>query len=168
MFSFEIECDPDDRDLLIAELWEHGSAGIVDASYYSSTTLQPNNPTSVWYAGFSQVTGAVAAYTGGPSATYTSTPAATNEILLNPNPIHGNGSSGGGICTFGLFCAAVPGANRGLADVFEVHVDPAGGDLLFRLGGLVVADHGVTEAGEQADAGDGGGEVEPLAHDDLL
>src|SRR5205823_7322981 len=26
-----------------------------------------------------------------------------------------------------IFCSAVPGANRGLADVFEVHVDPAGG-----------------------------------------
>ena len=104
-----------------------GSAGIVDASYYSSTTLQPNNPSSVWYAGFSQVTGAVATYTGGASATYTSTPVATPEILLNPNAIHGNGSTGGGICTFGIFCSAVPGANRGLADVFEVHVDPAGG-----------------------------------------
>src|SRR5579871_2858348 len=32
MFSLEIECDPDDRDLLIAELWEHGSAGIVELS----------------------------------------------------------------------------------------------------------------------------------------
>src|SRR5437773_1614261 len=104
-----------------------GSAGIVDASYYSSTTLQPNNPSSVWYAGFSQVTGAVASYTSGSNATYTSTPVATDEILLNPDPIHGNGSSGGGICTFGIFCSAVPGANRGLADVFEVHVDPAGG-----------------------------------------
>ncbi len=30
MFSLEIECDPDDRDLLVAELWEHGSAGIVE------------------------------------------------------------------------------------------------------------------------------------------
>jgi len=99
----------------------------VDASYYSSTTLPPNNPSSVWYAGFSQVTGAVASYTSGSNATYTSTPVATDEILLNPDPIHGNGSSGGGICTFGIFCSAVPGANRGLADVFEVHVDPAGG-----------------------------------------
>src|ERR1700720_323256 len=25
MFSLEIECDPEDRDLLIAELWEQGS-----------------------------------------------------------------------------------------------------------------------------------------------
>jgi ribosomal protein L11 methyltransferase len=32
MFSLEIECDPDDRDLLIAELWDHGSAGIVELS----------------------------------------------------------------------------------------------------------------------------------------
>jgi ribosomal protein L11 methyltransferase len=30
MFSLEIECDPDDRDLLIAELWEQSSAGIVE------------------------------------------------------------------------------------------------------------------------------------------
>lgn len=32
MFSLEIECDPDDRDLLIAELWDHNSAGIVELS----------------------------------------------------------------------------------------------------------------------------------------
>ena len=31
MFSLEIECDPAERDLLIAELWERGSAGIVEA-----------------------------------------------------------------------------------------------------------------------------------------
>jgi ribosomal protein L11 methyltransferase len=30
MFSLEIECDPDDRDFLIAELWEQGSAGIAE------------------------------------------------------------------------------------------------------------------------------------------
>jgi ribosomal protein L11 methyltransferase len=30
MFSLEIECDPAERDLLIAELWEQGSAGIVE------------------------------------------------------------------------------------------------------------------------------------------
>ena len=30
MFSLEIECDADDRDLLIAELWEQRSAGIVE------------------------------------------------------------------------------------------------------------------------------------------
>jgi ribosomal protein L11 methyltransferase len=32
MFSLEIDCDAEDRDLLIAELWEHGSAGIVELS----------------------------------------------------------------------------------------------------------------------------------------
>lgn len=32
MFSLEIDCDPDDRDLLIAELWEQQSAGIVELS----------------------------------------------------------------------------------------------------------------------------------------
>ena len=30
MFSLEIECDPEDRELLIAELWEQQSAGIVE------------------------------------------------------------------------------------------------------------------------------------------
>ena len=30
MFSLEIECDADDRDLLIAELWDQGSAGMVE------------------------------------------------------------------------------------------------------------------------------------------
>ena len=32
MFSLEIECDPDDRELLIADLWDHRSAGIVELS----------------------------------------------------------------------------------------------------------------------------------------
>jgi ribosomal protein L11 methyltransferase len=32
MFSLEIDCDPDDRDLLIAELWELGSEGIAELS----------------------------------------------------------------------------------------------------------------------------------------
>src|SRR5664279_2321882 len=32
MFSLEIECDPEDRDLLIADLWDHHSAGIVELS----------------------------------------------------------------------------------------------------------------------------------------
>jgi ribosomal protein L11 methyltransferase len=32
MFSLEIDCDPDDREFLIAELWEHGSAGIAELS----------------------------------------------------------------------------------------------------------------------------------------
>lgn len=30
MFSLEIECAPDEKDFLIAELWEHGSAGIAE------------------------------------------------------------------------------------------------------------------------------------------
>jgi len=52
---------------------------------------------------------------------------ATPEIQLDPNHVHGNGTTGGGICTYGTFCLAVPGSNRGLADVFEIHLDPAGG-----------------------------------------
>ena len=30
MYSLEIECAPDEKDFLIAELWEHGSAGIAE------------------------------------------------------------------------------------------------------------------------------------------
>src|SRR5579871_5161515 len=30
MFSLEIECEPEERDLLIADLWEQGSAGITE------------------------------------------------------------------------------------------------------------------------------------------
>jgi uncharacterized repeat protein (TIGR01451 family) len=105
-----------------------GSAGIVQAAYYSSDTLRPNDPKSVWYVGTSRVTGAIAQYTSGPNATYVSPgPQATPEILLDPNRVHGNGSTGGGICTFGLSCEVVPGSNRNLGDVFETHLDPAGG-----------------------------------------
>jgi uncharacterized repeat protein (TIGR01451 family) len=108
--------------------WIHaGSAGRVDVANYFSTTLRPNDPASVWFVGMSQVTGAVAHYVSGANATYDSTPIASPEIQLDPNRVHGNGTSGGGICTYGLFCAVVPASNRGLADVFEVHLDPAGG-----------------------------------------
>ena len=30
MFSIEIECPPEQNDMLVAELWEEGSAGIVE------------------------------------------------------------------------------------------------------------------------------------------
>ena len=30
MFSLEIACEPEQRDLLIADLWELGSVGIVE------------------------------------------------------------------------------------------------------------------------------------------
>jgi uncharacterized repeat protein (TIGR01451 family) len=103
-----------------------GSQGIVNAVYYKSTTRQPNKPNSIWYVGHTRVTGAVATYTTGPNANYVSPPA-FQEQLLDPDPVHGNGSTGGGICTFGLFCSAVPGANRTLADSLAVTLDPAGG-----------------------------------------
>jgi len=32
LFSLEIECDPEDRELLIADLWDRGSTGIVELS----------------------------------------------------------------------------------------------------------------------------------------
>ena len=104
-----------------------GSAGRLVVANYFSSTLQPNNKASVWYIGMYQVTGAVAHYVSGMNATYDSTPVASPQVQLDPNRVHGNGTSGGGICTYGTFCLAVPGSNRGLADVFEIHLDPAGG-----------------------------------------
>jgi len=103
-----------------------GSQGVVNVVYYKSSTRQPNRPENVWYVSHTRVTGAVATYTSGANATYTSPPQFT-ETLLDAGPIHGNGSTGGGICTFGLFCSAVPGANRTLADSLAVTLDPAGG-----------------------------------------
>ena len=103
-----------------------GSQGIVNVVYYKSTTRQPNKPTSIWFVGHTRVTGAVATYTSGANATYTSSPQFT-ETLLDSGPISGDGVSGGGICTFGLFCTAVPGSNRNLADSLAVTLDPAGG-----------------------------------------
>jgi len=35
MFSLEIDCDAEDRDVLIAELWEQGSEGIVEIDAWS-------------------------------------------------------------------------------------------------------------------------------------
>jgi uncharacterized repeat protein (TIGR01451 family) len=69
----------------------------------------------------------VAHYVSGTNATYDTAPVASSQVLLDPNHVHGNGTTGGGICTYGTFCLAVPGSNRGLADVFEIHLDPAGG-----------------------------------------
>jgi uncharacterized repeat protein (TIGR01451 family) len=105
-----------------------GSEGIVNAIYYRSSTLQPNKRDSVWYVGFSRITGAVATYTGGPNATYTGLPQAL-EVFLDPNPIHGDGITGGGICTFGIFCSGLgaQNGNRRLADSIAITLDPAGG-----------------------------------------
>jgi uncharacterized repeat protein (TIGR01451 family) len=103
-----------------------GSQGIVNTVYYKSATRQPNKPNSVWFVGHTRVTAAIATYTSGPNATYNGTPQFT-ETLLDTGPISGNGTSGGGICTFGLFCTAVPGSNRNLADSLAVTLDPAGG-----------------------------------------
>jgi hypothetical protein len=104
-----------------------GSPGIVDAVYYKSASRQPNKRTSVWYIGFTQVTGAVATYTGGANAFYTQAPQFT-ETLFDANPVHGNGTTGGGICTFGLFCTALmSNGDRSLADSIAITLDPAGG-----------------------------------------
>ena len=46
----------------------------------------------------------------------------SGSTLLDPNPVHV-----GGICSFGIFCSAVPNANRSLADAIAIAVDPAGG-----------------------------------------
>jgi hypothetical protein len=97
-----------------------GSAGRVEIIYYRSDTLTPNDPNATWYIAFSAITNAVATVSGG-TATY-ATPPTVKEIQLDKDPVHI-----GGICTFGLFCAAVPNANRNLADSIAIYLDPAGG-----------------------------------------
>jgi hypothetical protein len=97
-----------------------GSAGRIDTDYYVSSTLRPNDPSSVWSIAFSQVSGAVATLGAG-GARYTQTPKVTST-LLDPKPVHN-----GGICTFGIFCSVVPNANRRLADSISIALDPQGG-----------------------------------------
>lgn len=97
-----------------------GSGGVLDLIYYRSPTLKPNVATNVWNIGFSQITGLQSQMQSG-QAVYVGTPS-IDSVLLSSAPVHK-----GGICTFGTFCAAVPGANRRLADAIVVAVDPAGG-----------------------------------------
>ncbi len=101
-----------------------GSPGRIDAFYYYSTTMRPNDPKSVWYPQVSQITHARAKLVksgGKKKAVWVGTPRIT-EVRIGSKPNHV-----GGICTFGIFCSAVPNANRDLADVEEIHLDPAGG-----------------------------------------
>jgi len=97
-----------------------GSAGRVAVIEYSSSTLQPNDPASVWFATFLSVDGAIAKIDRN-GARYTKTPRVT-RLLLDPDPAHV-----GGICSFGIFCSVVPNADRSLADSIAVAIDPAGG-----------------------------------------
>jgi len=97
-----------------------GSAGRLAVVYYSSNTLRPNDPSSVWKISYSAVTDAVARLDGF-AAKYVQPPQVAS-VLLDPNPVHL-----GGICTFGIFCEAVPNADRSLADSIVVAIDPAGG-----------------------------------------
>jgi len=97
-----------------------GSSGRVDVVYYKSSTLRPNDPKSVWFIGFSQVTRAVATVSEG-TASYVNAPQVAST-LLDPRAVHR-----GGICSFGIFCSAVPNANRRLADSIAIALDPAGG-----------------------------------------
>jgi hypothetical protein len=97
-----------------------GSRGRVDVAYYRSPSLRPNDPASNWFIRFAQVGGAKAVVSGG-VATYLSAPS-VRDRLLSPDPQHV-----GGICTFGIFCSAIPNADRDLADSIAVAIDPAGG-----------------------------------------
>jgi hypothetical protein len=95
-----------------------GSRGIVDGIFYYTPSRLPNDPTSQWYVEFVQVTGAAATTTGG---THYATTPRVRRVRVNPNVVHT-----GGICTFGVFCAAV-GGNRNLADSISIALNPAGG-----------------------------------------
>jgi hypothetical protein len=97
-----------------------GSRGIADAVFHRSPTLRPNDPDSVWSIGFAQIRDAIAE-AGDNGAHYVRTPT-VSETLLDPDPVHV-----GGICSFGIFCSAVPNANRSLADSIAIAIDPGGG-----------------------------------------
>jgi hypothetical protein len=97
-----------------------GSSGIVDAIYYRTDSLRPNDPSDRWSIAFSQITGARATVGAG-GAAYSASPTVFSK-LLDPAVVHV-----GGICTFGIFCTAVPNANRSLADSIAIALDPAGG-----------------------------------------
>src|SRR5207302_3386088 len=85
-----------------------GSRGRLDIVYYRSPTLRPNDPSSEWFVGTTQVIGARAAVTSG-RASFATAPS-IHEELVTPAVEHT-----GGICTFGIFCSAIPNANRNLA-----------------------------------------------------
>ena len=97
-----------------------GSAGRVAVIEYSSSTRQPNDPASIWYAAFLSVENAIAKVSRN-VARYTKTPRVT-RLFLDPDPAHI-----GGICSFGIFCSVVPNADRSLADSIAVAIDPGGG-----------------------------------------
>ena len=97
-----------------------GSSGIVDSIYYRTDSLRPNDPTDRWFTAFSQITGATARMGAG-VASYAMKPQVVTQ-LLDSSATHI-----GGICTFGIFCSAVPNANRSLADSIAIGLDPAGG-----------------------------------------
>jgi hypothetical protein len=97
-----------------------GSAGRVAVIEYSSSSLQPNNPSSVWYPDFLSISRAIATVTK-TGARYTKTPT-VQRLRLDTDPAHI-----GGICSFGIFCSVVPNADRSLADSIAVALDPGGG-----------------------------------------
>jgi hypothetical protein len=100
-----------------------GSRGIVDAFYYYSSTMKPNDPKSVWYPQLSRITNAAAKLVksgGKTKAVWVGKPQVT-QVRVGSSANHV-----GGICTFGIFCSAIPNANRNLADIEEVHLDPSG------------------------------------------
>lgn len=97
-----------------------GSKGRVDAVYYKSSTLKPNNDKNLWYIAFAQIRRAGAVVSGG-KAVYSRHPRVAH-VKLRSGPVHK-----GGICTFGIFCSAIPDANRNLADSIAIALDPKGG-----------------------------------------
>jgi len=97
-----------------------GSSGRIDAIYYQTDSLRPNDATDRWSAGFAQITYATATV-GSKGARYKVAPQVAS-LLLDPDPVHV-----GGICSFGIFCSVVPNANRRLADSIAIALDPAGG-----------------------------------------
>ena len=97
-----------------------GSSGNLGILYYHTASQRPNDPADSWYIDYAAVTKAIARVDGG-VAHYVKTPH-TVTLALDPSVVHQ-----GGICSFGIFCSALPNANRDLADAIALAVDPAGG-----------------------------------------
>jgi hypothetical protein len=91
-----------------------GSPGVVDVTWYGSTTNSPDTPNSTWHVFFAQVTNAL------------TTSPTISQSLVETNVVHDHS-----ICFDGLGCAnaGVPNGepgNRDLAEYYTMTIDPDG------------------------------------------
>jgi hypothetical protein len=83
-----------------------GSPGVVDVTWYGSSSASPDSAPFDWHVFFAQTTNALA-----PSPTFT-------QVLVTPTQVHNDA-----ICSRGSGCA---GSTRDLAEYYTMTVDPDG------------------------------------------